>query len=259
VEQPFLACEPRFIRRAVLRSLTFCTLPKLAEVDVQAAIDRVPEASQSLLIQAAEDAGLPDSIAVERLASLWVMAAAVNLADDLADGDCDYLPARVAPGVSFLLQALATTLAARGRVSAAGIEASSLALTRAAAGQSLEVRMEGWTAPQYLEVAELIAGQQYGAYFRLLWEGTRWEESSFAIGRDVGVVGIAMTDVASHDRRFGSMSTGDQALVLGHCLTRLRALEETALPSIVKFHELASATFSTRPPPEGAAAPSPKN
>jgi hypothetical protein len=250
--ESFLSCDPSWIRRAVMRALAFCRLPAQAEADVQVALDRVQPQSQILLIQAAEDAGLPDAVAIERLCSLWMMSAAVNLADDLADGDCDYLPLPVAPGVSFLLQSLATALAARGEISATCLEECALGLTRAAAGQSLEVRPGGWEAGRYLRVAELIAGEQYGAHLRLLWEGTPWEKRAFAIGRDIGVVGIALTDVTSNDRRFRTMTRDDRETVLRECLARLKDIVVTSLPSLLRFAEMANGAFAPhlRPSPE---------
>jgi len=110
----FVACAPDFIRRAAIRALVFLRLPAQAERDVEAALGRVSPSSQVFLIGAAQDGGVPDEQAVERLACLWVAASSVNLTDDIADGDCDYLPARVAPGVGFLLQSLAMSLAIRG-------------------------------------------------------------------------------------------------------------------------------------------------
>ena len=209
------------------------------------ALDRVSPQSQVLLIEAAEDGRVPDRLAIDRLSALWVAAASVNLADDLADGDCSYLEPRVGPGVSFLLQALATTLAARGEVSVRGIEELGLALARAAAGQSLEVRTSQWSLAKYREVAELIAGEQYRGYLRLLWDGTPWEEKAAEIGRALGVVGIAVTDITSADRRFRSMPAADREQLLAVCRQLLGTLEASALPCLRGFVALATATLAS--------------
>jgi hypothetical protein len=109
----FRGCNPLDVRAAVFHTLHFRRLPAVAEEDVRIALDQVHPESQVLLNRAAEDARVPAASAIERLCCLWVLAAAVNLADDLADGDCDYLSPRVAPGVAFLLQSLAGVFAAR--------------------------------------------------------------------------------------------------------------------------------------------------
>jgi len=196
-----------------------------------------------MLIQAAEDRRVPDAIAMDRLSCLWVTAAAVNLADDLADGDCDYLEPRVAPGISYLLQSFADIFAARGEVSSAGLQAYSMAMARAAAGQSLEVRTSSWNAERYLAVAELIAGQQYAAYFRLLWDGTAGEKESAAIGLAVGTVGILLTDLHSADHRFISMPHVEQELVIARGREAVGSLVRYELPSLRRFAELAVTTL----------------
>jgi hypothetical protein len=239
MEQLFVACAPDLVQRTVFRTLVFRKLPKLAERDVEAALLRVTPTSQSLLIQAAEDGLVPERVAMDRLACLWVTAAAVNLADDLADGDCDYLEPRVAPGVSFLLQSLACVCAARGGVSALGMEEHAIALTRAAAGQSLEVRTARWDAVEYMRVAGLIAAEQYAAYFRLLWDGTQWQEYAFSVGRAIGTIGIVMTDLAADDRRFTSMPAADQQTVVAACHAQLQVLAALQMPSLRHFCDLA--------------------
>jgi hypothetical protein len=236
----FVACAPDFIRRAAIRALVFLRLPAQAERDVEAALGRVSPSSQVFLIGAAQDGGVPDEQAVERLACLWVAASSVNLTDDIADGDCDYLPARVAPGVGFLLQSLAMSLAIRGGVSTVALGQYSIALSRAAAGQSLEVRTDQWKAESYIEVAQLIAGEQYAAYFGILWDGTAWAERATQVGQLIGLIGLAATDVASRDRRFSSLTGGDKQLVLGRCRSALTELNALPLPSLKRFERFAA-------------------
>lgn len=231
--------QPAEVRELVESTLGFRALPPQAERDVWAALQRVPADSQALFIWAAEDAALERGTALERLACLWLLNAAVNVADDLADGDCDYLDARVAPGVAFLLQALALLPAARGSLALRCFEDCSIALTRAAAGQSLEVRRRAWGAADYLLVADLIAGEQYAAYLRLLWDGTVLESRALEIGRLIGRVGIVVTDLRSRDVRLFDLPDVDRSSVLHLCNGALAELEAAGVRSVKRFAEFA--------------------
>lgn len=215
----------------MLGVLAFRNLPDRAVADARTALLRVPPESQILFARAAEDARLPAGTALERLAAIWILNAAVNLADDLADGECDYLEPAVAPGVAFLLQALALLPLSRARLSSRALEDCSIALTRAASGQSLEVR--GWIrdAEQYLRVADLIAGDQYIAYLRVLWDGTLLEDRAENIGLRMGRIGILLTDLDSEDRRFFGLEQQERRLVLSSIRRALRDLEKHATSS----------------------------
>ena len=246
----FRTCRPTDVRSAVFHTLAFRRLPVVAERDVRVALERVEPASQLLLIQAAEDAGLQVHVALERLSCLWVLAATVNLADDLADGDCDYLDGRVAPGVCFLLHALSGVCAARSELSMECWADYSEFLTQAAAGQSLEVRAKEFDAAGYLEIARLIAGRQYAAYLRILWDGSQLAELAVATGEALGTAGLVVTDVLSRDRRLTDMLPRERAKVLGHTATLLDALIGQKLPCLDAFERFASPVLNRPSSPE---------
>lgn len=218
-----------------MRSVQFFDLPPVARTDALRAIDRVPPESQTLLIQAAAEAELAELLAIERLCCLTACAAAVNLTDDLADGDCHYLEAKTAPGVSFLLQAFAGGLAVRGGVSAVGLREFWLRLSKAAGGQSIEVRTDAWNEATYRDVAALIAGEQYAAYLRLLWDGTPLEHFAFELGHAMGTVTLVHSDVESGDRRFFSLPVPQQMAVLDDCLALLGQLESGPSRAVRNF------------------------
>jgi hypothetical protein len=239
----FSSCLPEVLRRQVIRTLRRQNYPALAEADVERALSRVPAESQVLLIQAAVDADLDEATAIERLCCLSVCAASVNLADDLADGDCHYLDPRVAPGVSFLLQSWAGALAVRGDVSPAGLEQFWRRLALAAAGQSIEVRTRVWSEELYRQVAQLVAGEQYAGYFRLLWDGTRAEPSATSIGESVGTIAFLHADLVSGDPRFFGMPGSDQLKVLSWCQEFLDTLETSSSRAVLDMVALVRPTF----------------
>ena len=243
----FVACPPRDLQDFVLSVLHFRDLPRRARDDVRIALTRIPPESQSIFLWAAEDAHLTAGTALERLAAVWFLNAAVNLADDLADGDCDYLEPRVGPGVAFLLQALALLPLARSNLTAACWEDCSIALTRAAAGQSLEVRGLISDAEDYLRIADAIAGQQYAAYFRLLWDGSELETRAVRVGSLIGRVCIVLTDLDSMDGRLFRLTTPERANILEVCRDALVELKEhAACTSVLRFSEFAANTLETK-------------
>lgn len=230
--------HPNCIYPEVLRRLDALRIDGIAYDDAKRAIDQVAPKSMWLFIWAAEDAGVGGRVAVNRLASIWLANAAVNIADDIADGDHDYLPERVAPGVSFLLLAAAGAVAADGEVPVTVVQRYLGALARAAAGQSTEVRTSHWLAPEYQRVAGLIAGQQYVAYLRLLWEGTTLSHRAEDVGHRLGCLGLVATDAQSNDQRFRTLCAADRQQILEWCSTLTQSLAELPLRSIQKVLQL---------------------
>lgn len=230
--------HPNCIYPEVLRRLDALRIDGIAYDDAKRAIDQVTPKSMWLFIWAAEDAGVGGRVGLSRLASIWLANAAVNIADDIADGDHDYLPQRVAPGVSFLLLAAAGAVAADGDVSLAAVQRFLGALARAAAGQSTEVRTTRWLAADYQRVAGLIAGQQYVAYLRLLWEGTTLSHRAEDVGHRLGCLGLVATDAQSNDQRFRTLCPADRRQVLEWCQALTQSLAEMPLRSIKKVLEL---------------------
>jgi|GEM_PF-874558 len=192
------------------RAFAALGLPPAAELDVDRALREVPLHSQRVLFEAAADAGLSEAQAVPRLASLWSLAAAINVMDDISDGDCVYLPARAAPGTQMLLHALAMWLAAAGGVSASALQAQTEGIMRMAAGQNVEVRTQTWSAQTYVEITAQVAGAQYAAHLALLWSGTPLESRALELGRALGMVGMIAKDTISIDQRLTSLSAAER-------------------------------------------------
>jgi hypothetical protein len=236
---PNLLCETRDIRDHLMRAVVLTHLPAMAERDVVLAIEQVRPDTQEFFSQCAADAALSYETGLERLACIWAWAAAVNLADDLADDECAYLENRVGPGVCFLLQNLAGTLGARGSLSAQCSERASLAMVRAAAGQSLEVRARDWTGDTYLAVASMIAGEQYSAYLQMLWHESLFADSAAVCGVDVGTVGLTVTDLESADRRFLGMSEAHRQLVVSHNRRAVARLKQHGSSGVLRFAHFA--------------------
>jgi hypothetical protein len=198
-----------------LRVLRRQSFPEECERDLLAILEAGRPGPLTLLYEAGYEAGLDRDRLLARTAAIYIGFCAGNLADDLADGDVDYLaePLRQAPGAQYLLHSLSfAELAASGLPSAA-IECGARTLARSSSLQQIEVRTRVWTAARYLEVGESIAGLQWQAYLYLLWHGTPLEARAQEVGTAGGFVGFVISDLSARDPRLLSLTTDDRALV----------------------------------------------
>ena len=158
------------------------------------------------------EAGVPAAVAEARTVAIAYSVAAVNLADDLADGDCDYLaePFRSGPTTQYLLQCLFFE-----KVCALGTPAEVLAaVTRdfeqVAAWQHVEIVTKAWTGELARDVALGITARQVVAYLRIALFGRPPAEHAEALGLDVGLATHVALDAESSDSRFWSIAPRDR-------------------------------------------------
>ena len=147
------------IFQEALRMLRRHQLPEVCERDLLAALHATSREILTLLYEAGHEAGLERAPLLGRTAALFFLCATGNLADDLADGDCDYFESpRLASGAQYLLT---PSRSPSWRVGAAGRGHRS----RRAHARRRRVVPPGrgahatWTAASYREVGEAIAGR----------------------------------------------------------------------------------------------------
>ncbi|MGC4092936.1 MAG: hypothetical protein QM756_34635 [Polyangiaceae bacterium] len=232
LRDPRVDALQRSMRDQALNRLSAMALPAQGERDADRALCQLPHDKHVFLALAALDAQLAPETAGLRLAAAWTLAAAVNLMDDLADGDCTYLPLSAAPSVVVLLLGLSTQLASEGGVGQLGLAASAEGLVRMAAGQSTEVRTSTWSEESYRVVADQIGGYQYFAYLSLVWEGTFLSSAVRDVSLCVGRAGMVARDIRTGDRRFFTMSEPDRAGVVAWARDALQLLEARGLGSL---------------------------
>jgi hypothetical protein len=155
----------------------------------------------------AVEAGVAPAIVDARCIAIAYSAAAVNLADDLADGDCDYLaePYRSGPTTQYLLQSLFFQ-----KLCELGIPLETLfAVTRdfeqVAALQHVELETGAWQLDVSWRVAEGITGRQLTAYLRIALLGDALAKRAEEIGLDVGTATHVAVDAETRDPRFTSL------------------------------------------------------
>jgi len=215
-----------------LRILGSKGLHALAERDVLAALEAArKDGPLDLLYDCGDAARLERKMLHTRGAAIFFSFAAGNLADDLADGECDYLaePARTGPCVQFILQNLFFATATHADVPASTLDQVTAALARAGGPQLIEVRTRSWTAELTRLVGESIAGLQYAAYLRLLWAGTSLEARACSIGMALGVAGHVAKDLLTHDPRTETLPPAQAEEVIAWARGQAEALRREKL------------------------------
>jgi hypothetical protein len=197
------------------------------EVDrlVVTALRRAAPGPCPALVDAGLEAGLGYEDALNRVATAFLAFSGFNLSDDLADGDCDYLPLRAAHGVVLILNGLFFS-SLRELALTPEVEADVLAdLTSAEEAQVLELTTKSWNAERIRLVTDGIACCQWSAYLRLVWARTPLEHLAADVARAVGRVGLLVGDIKSYDPRYTTLSPADRCLVLQEALNGMRALK----------------------------------
>lgn len=196
--------KPRFIERDALASIARYVPPGPVMDELAAVVMNVDARFGEVMYGFAAVAVADARRRRHRTAATLLQFAAVQLADDLADGDCCYLPqpVRRGPGAQWLLQYLALRVARDAGVSAEVLSNSAAHFVRMGIAQQLEVRTTCWDLDTSALAASELNGEQYAAYLCWLWDGTDWEPAAAAVGRDFGFALHVVTDRRSGDRRF---------------------------------------------------------
>lgn len=173
--------------------------------------------------EAAHETGLTETLIQDRAAPCFMMFAAINLMDDIQDGDCDYLPANIAPAVQMTLalkavQPFSTHVLPLKR------------LIQLASGQVLQEAKK-----PYIVVADQIASAQYEAYMTVLWDDTQFEDVAPAVGRALGYVGHVEADLATKDPRLVGLSPEDQKPVLDKARFYVKMLQSYGINCVNRF------------------------
>jgi hypothetical protein len=218
--------------RRALAIVSRTDLPEVATSDVVAVMEDSRPGPLQFAYEAARQAGCDREVVLDRGAAIFFNHCAGQIADDLADGDCDYLddPHKTGPAAQYILQNLFyETLVACG-TGPDVIAAIARDLAEAAGAQHVEVRTRCWTAPLALSVGEGLVGRQYSAYMRLLWADTPLEHRAPKVGCLLGLALHVVADLRSGDPRITTLSASDRALVLQRARASADALDSLGLP-----------------------------
>jgi hypothetical protein len=211
-------------------------LPSDAAHDLEAALRCVDPAFPRFVAELAKDFGVEGEDCAWRVDALLFEFAAIQVADDLADGDCDYLPdpERSGPGTHWLLQHLFWLCLLSSRVSRADAEGAARDFLVVGAAQQREVRVRRWHGALAEEAARNLNGKQHAAYFRLLASGTPHSERAPMLGEAFGFALHVVTDVAHCDDRWTSLDAEAKQGLVRRASAVLASLHDARLSSLAE-------------------------
>lgn len=192
---------------------------------------RVMRANRSdtvgMLLDAALDAGLSPESAIERCVGIYFNICTLQIADDLADGDCDYLDPAVGAGTAaqYSLQLLCWISLLRSGLPQSVLLRSAEGLLRGAGPQHFEIRTQTWRPELTRALAQGFGVEHMSAYLHLLWHGTPLAERAQEIGALVGKVLFYYVELKHEDPRLLTLDGQTREALLGEALTALEALK----------------------------------
>lgn len=147
-----------------------------------------------------------------RLKPILLQQCMIHLADDLADGDCTYLPDCESQGPTALcsLQVLVSLSLLNANLNPDGIRNFYSQMLKVGSAQHEEIRTTQWTLPCSREAAGGLNGALFSAYFSLIWEGTQFETLASELGFHFGIACHVATDIKSRDVRYMHLKKQDR-------------------------------------------------
>ena len=219
------------VYRQTLRMLSAQSLPDRVQRELIVSLENSRPGTLEFGYEAGFEAGLRGEKLLTRAAAVYFLTCAVNVGDDLSDGDCTYLrnPNRAGPCVQSLLRNMFFHILFEARLPHAALSAVARHLIAAAAAQRIEIDSGRWDSATFRTVADGIGGQLFSAYLRVLWCNTRLQSRATAVGKNIGRALIVVEDAESNDRRYMSMPPSGRREVLAWALDAVKALGDEHL------------------------------
>jgi hypothetical protein len=216
----------RFVAGAGLPDEVFRTLVRVLEVNQAQLLQ--------FLFEAALEAGCETGLALDRAAGLALHLGALQLADDLADGDCDYLEPAVGVGTAaqYLLQSLFVPAMLAARVNPDDLHLACMHFARGGAPQILEVRGPVWTLESARMLAQTFGGEYMVGNLCLAWSGTAMAARAEAIGMPLGIALHVASELRSRDIRVMSLDAPARAELVDWAAGHARGLRDIELGCI---------------------------
>ncbi len=179
--------------------------------------------------------------ACRRAAPAALQNVVIHLADDLADGDCDYLPPDQAITAVFTFQQLIADMLSEfdSRVRS---QIHTL-LAQVGIAQHRELSTVHWNRVLSQQAASGLNGCQFQAYFLMLSAATPVAEDFAKVGYDFGLINHFASDIRTGDQRFYAMPPDDQTQIKAECLSLCRSLAQSPFSFIAPYVKALSTSF----------------
>ena len=205
-----------------------------AKRDVLTALTKNRTDTPPFLLALGLEARIPPKVALTRVTGVHLNVVALQVMDDIADGDCDYLTPAEGAGTAtqYLLQNLSYAALLRAEVPADLLRATALDLAGGASAQSLEVRTKIFTPQSARTMAEGFGGRHFSAYLRIMLHGTPYEAEAAKLGHALGIGVAVSSDISSSDPRVMTLVPAQRAEFISWALAATATASQTSLRSL---------------------------
>lgn len=172
--------------------------------------------------------GLSHEQSCARALPILLQNCAIHLADDIADGDCDYLSLPQAATALYTLQQL--TSLSLSELNLAESQVFLRLLVQVGDAQHQEIATERWDLQKARSAALGLNGAQFSAYFYLASAGTNHAGKLRDLGCSFGIVNHLANDMKSHDARVMTLPEEEQTKLLEWGLEHAQTVIEAKIP-----------------------------
>ena len=182
--------------------------------DVERALSQLDQGLCNLLVRWGTEQHLGDAIA-PRVAVVLAHQVLIHVADDVADGECEYFEHDIARAATtqFTLHNLAGFALQQSAVDHQGCARFLLRMAQVAAAQHEEVAAAGWCLTTAKQAARGLNGVQMQAYLEFLSHGC--DPSAAGVGYSYGIAAHVSRDVATRDARYVGLTSDARAALRG--------------------------------------------
>lgn len=210
----------------------------VARGDLIKAVYALDKGTIQFFYDLATQAGHGLQAVLARAIGATIQYAAVQVTDDLADDEGDYIECfkRTAPGVCWGLQHLFVLACRHADLPFEVLVSVSAQLLAMLEGQQRDVRTSRWTAEDSRAAAGMNE-RQFAAYFALLLHGTAFEASALTHGSSFGLALHVFGDLRSADPRLATLSPAGRRSMIESAQARLLMLASPPLSCLQRHAE----------------------
>ena len=222
--------------RKALRILGDINVDELLKNDILKCLSACNKQFSQFIYEVSADTDLPREERLGRAAAVLFEYASVQLADDLVDGECDYLaqPNRSGPTVLMALQNLFVLILSQHKIAGNTLNTIAGRLQKVAMAQQTEVFCEEWNLQRSKQAAVGLNGHQFAAYFSVLWHGTTLEPNAQDVGMATGIAIHVGSDVLSADPRFFSLNETERSALACWANSERQTAASFNIPSVCR-------------------------
>jgi len=198
--------------------------------NIQKALDRssVQAHPGGLVYDVSKKIGALESQALVAGSLAELFFAAVNLTDDMQDGDSSYMDIPMSLQINTQSHMFSLAVMRSYSISDKIANIMFTSLSKMFVGQRLELVTTLWDYDTYYEVAKRVAGEQFALYFNLaaISGGSDNLENWYNLGMTYGIILQIIHDKNSLDERYISLSNKDKSNLFNRALDDLECKAE---------------------------------